>query len=110
MGLALGFAIGWWFWPVEYTNTAPNALHQAYRDDYILMIATAYEIDGRDLQQARSQLELLDPQDPAAPVIELAERLASAGGSDEDIACLARLAWALRSLPPTPTPHLEGQS
>lgn len=110
VGLALGFAIGWWLWPVEYTNTAPNALHRAYRDDYILMVATAYEIDGRNLQRAQARLELLDSQDPAAPVIELAERLANTGASSEDVTRLARLAWALRSLTPAPTPHPEGQS
>ena len=113
-GLALGFAIGWRFWPVEYTNTAPDVLRRDYRDDYIVMVATTYQVDAYQpstggVEQARRRLELLDPQDPAAPVIELAERIIAAGGSVEDITRLARLAWALGSLPPTLSPYLEGQ-
>jgi hypothetical protein len=107
-GLALGFAVGWWLWPVQYTNTAPNVLRQDYRDDYVVMVATAYEVEG-GVQQARERLELLDPEEPAAPVIELAERLIEAGGSAEDVGRLARLAQALEALPPTLTPYLEGR-
>jgi hypothetical protein len=107
IGLALGFAIGWWGWPVQYTNTAPDALRRDYRDDYILMVATAYEIDNGDIEQAQRRLGLLAPEDPTAPVIRLAEKLAEAGGSSKDITRLARLAWALDSLPPRLTPHPE---
>ena len=109
LGLALGFAVGWWLWPVQYTNTAPDVLRRDYRDDYIVMVATAYEIDSGDVEQARRRLELLDPHNPAAPVIELAERFVEAGGSAKDITRLARLARALGFLTPTLTPYLEGQ-
>jgi uncharacterized membrane protein YccC len=107
VGLLLGFVIGWWIWPVQYTNTAPNVLRQDYRDDYVVMIATAYEAEG-DLDQARERLRSLDPQVPTAPVVELAERLVEVGGSAEDIAYLARLAWALGVLPPALTSYLDG--
>ena len=108
MGLALGFAAGWWLWPVQYTNTAPNVLRQDYHDDYVVMVATAYEVEG-DLEQARERLKLLDPEEPAAPVIKLAERLLEVSGSAEDVTHLARLAWALGATTPTLTPYLEGQ-
>ena len=91
IGLALGLAVGWWFWPVQYTNTAPDVLRQDYRDDYITMVATAYEIE-KDLQLS-----------------DLAERLVEAGGSAADIARLQRLAWALGALTPTATPYLGDQ-
>jgi hypothetical protein len=107
-GLALGFAIGWWLWPVQYTNTAPDVLRRDYRDDYVVMVATAYEVE-KDLDQARQRLRLLDPQEPAAPVVELANRLVEVGGAAEDVTRLARLAWALGTLTPTLTPYLEGQ-
>ena len=107
IGLALGLAVGWWFWPVQYTNTRPDVLRQDYRDDYITMVATAYEIE-QDLQLARARLELLDPDAPSAPVTDLAERLVEAGGSAMDIARLQRLAWELGTLTPTATPYLEG--
>jgi hypothetical protein len=107
-GLALGFAVGWWLWPVQYTNTAPAVLRQDYHDDYVVMVATAYRVE-MDLEQARERLSLLDPEDPAAPVVELAERLVEANGSVEDINCLAHLAWTLGAITPTLTPYLEGQ-
>ncbi len=106
IGLALGFAIGWGLWPVQYTNTAPDVLRQDYRDDYVLMTATAYQVDG-DLARARERLALLDPVHPAGPAIELAGRLVESGGDPADIARLARLAWALGSLPAALTPYLE---
>ena len=108
VGLMLGFAIGWWIWPVQYTNTAPDVLRQDYRDDYVVMVATAHEVE-QDLEQTLNRLKLLDPEEPAAPVLELAERLVEAGGSAEDITYLARLAWALGNLPPTLTPYLDGR-
>jgi predicted Co/Zn/Cd cation transporter (cation efflux family) len=108
VGLMLGFAIGWWIWPVQYTNTAPDVLRQDYRDDYVVMVATAHEVE-QDLEQARTRLNLLDPEEPSAPVVELAERIVEVGGSAEDIAYLVRLAWALGSLPPTLTPYLDGR-
>ncbi len=99
VGLALGFVVGWWLWPVKYTNTAPSMLRQDYHDDYIVMIASAYEVDG-DLEQARERLILLSPGEPAAPVVELAERIIEADGNLEDIYRLAYLAAAFE--PPTP--------
>jgi hypothetical protein len=108
MGVALGLAIGW-LWPVQYTNTAPAALRWDHRDEYVLMIATAYEVEG-DLEQARARLALLDPADPAAPVIELARRLIEAGGSAQDVGHLVRLAWALGGITPELVPYLEAQS
>ena len=108
IGLALGLAVGWWLWPVQYTNTAPNVLRQDYRDDYITMVATAYDID-KDLQLARARLALLEPDVLSAPVTELAERLVEAGGSAADIVRLQRLAGALRAQTPAATPHQGDQ-
>jgi hypothetical protein len=108
IGLALGFAIGWWLWPVQYTNTAPSVLRRDYRDDYVLMVATAYALDDGNLERAQERLKLLDPENPAAPAVELAEKLVRAGGSQEDITRLARLASALGAVTPALAPYLEG--
>lgn len=107
-GLALGFIVGWGLFPVQYTNTFPSVLRQDYRDDYIIMVATAYHMEG-DLEQARARLELLDAGNPVGPVIELAERLIEVGGSGDDITRLAHLAWALESITPRLIPYLERQ-
>ena len=108
IGLVLALAIGWWLWPVQYTNTAPDVLRQDYHDDYVVMVATAYEVDG-DLEQVRTCLELLDPEEPTVPLVELAERLVQANGSREDITRLANLAQALGALSPALVPYVEGQ-
>jgi uncharacterized membrane protein YccC len=107
VGLALGVAIGWWIWPVTYTNTSPVALREDYRDDYVLMTATAYQA-RQDLEQARSRLERLTSEEPAALVIALAERLTEADGSRQEIGRLVRLAHALGVTDPALAPYLEG--
>ena len=106
VGGAIGVAIGWWLWPVTYTNTSPTALREDYRDEYVLMTATAYEVEG-DRERARERLALLDSEEPSAPVVGLAQRLIEQGGSEEDIARLARLAQALDATTPTLRSYLH---
>jgi hypothetical protein len=102
-----GFAAGWWVWPVQYTNTAPDALHQSYRDQYVLMTATAFEADG-DFTRAVERLRTIAPEAPTFPVVRLAEQLIEEDAGPDEIARLARLAQALGSLPSTLAPYLEG--
>jgi len=98
--------IGWWLWPVTYTNTSPSALREDYHDEYVLMVATAYEVEG-DREKARERLTLLDSEDPSAPVVRLAQRLIEQGGSEEDVARLARLAQSLDATTPALMPYLQ---
>ena len=88
IGLALGFAIGWGVWPVEYTNTA------------------AYTVDG-DLALATERMRRLNPTDPSAPVVALAERLIAGGENPQDVAHLSRLAYDLGARTPILTPYLR---
>lgn len=108
LGLVLGISIGWLLWPVTYTNTSPDMLREDYRDDYVLMIATAYQVD-EDLKEARSRLAVLNAHRPAAPVVDLAERLIENGGREEDLRRLARLARALGATNPALRPYMRGQ-
>jgi hypothetical protein len=105
LGLGVGIAIGWWLWPVTYTNTAPDALRDDYHDDYVLMVAATYEVE-QDVREARSRLRSLNHDDPLAPVLKLRRRLIAAGGGKADIARLTDLAQALgagdASLTPAP--------
>lgn len=113
IGAAVGLAFAWWLWPVTYTNTTPAVLRQEFQDEYILIIATAYEAEG-DLTGAHQRLSQLDAEEPAAPVRELAERLKRGPGRDEDILRLTHLIQALEldieadatDLPPPS--HLQG--
>jgi hypothetical protein len=106
-GVALGLLVGWVVWRVEYTNTAPEQLRQDYRDDYILMVAAAYQVEG-NLGAARDRLGLLDADDPAQPVVDLTERLIAAGGRPSDIEMLVDLADGLGAVTAPMVPYLEG--
>jgi hypothetical protein len=109
-GLGLGLYIGWVAAPVKYVDTAPNSLQRAFKDDYILMIATAYAGDG-DLAAARAHLATLGFTDPAAAVTAAAQRLSAAGLPATDQQRLSALAQALRAPPlPSPTPAAPSET
>jgi hypothetical protein len=98
IGLAAGLYYGWVIAPVRYVDADPASLHPAFKDDYVLMIATAYAGDG-NLDAARAALARLGFAEPAAAVTASAERLAAAGLPRADQARLAALAAALAAVP-----------
>jgi hypothetical protein len=104
----LGIAIGWWLWPVQLAGTSPANLRRDFRDDYIVMVATAYEADG-DLQAALDRLARVDATNPARSAVALMDRLTEAGGNAEDIARLERLTAALGGPPDTRGPSAQRQ-
>ena len=108
VGVVLGLLVGWGIWPVSYTNTVPAQLRQGERNDYVLMVAAAYQVEG-DLREAERRLSLLDPDRPAQLAVDLAEQLMEGGGRPGDIAMLVRLADALGAATPVMIPYLEGQ-
>ncbi|MFQ6102032.1 MAG: hypothetical protein ACE5OS_12485 [Anaerolineae bacterium] len=46
VGLLLGLAIGWWWWPVEWTNSTPGNLRPDFQSDYVLWVAEQYTATG----------------------------------------------------------------
>jgi hypothetical protein len=108
-GLAVALAIGWWLAPAQLANSDPSALHPDYRDEYVLMIAAAYEVE-QDIELVKERLLLLNPESVADPLLELAERRAQAGNDEEEVARLARLAWVLGETTPLLVPYLEDGS
>jgi hypothetical protein len=112
VGLGLGLLLTWQIWPVEYYNTDPIDLRQEYKDDYVVMIAAAYDQD-RDLGLASLRLGQLGLEDAKQSVLGLFQRYGE-GGYREETRSLAQLAYDLgvtdvALLPyiqqPTPTPH-----
>jgi hypothetical protein len=94
VGVGAGLYIGWVAAPVKYVDAGPDSLHQSYKDDYVLMIATAYAGDG-DLTAAQAALTGLGFADPAAAVAAASQRLAANGLPAVDQGRLATLAAAL---------------
>lgn len=72
-GFILALFITWVIWPVEYTNADPSDLRSSYKEDYIRMISTAYQMDG-NLVRAQSRLAQLKLGNPAQVVNTLAAR------------------------------------
>ncbi len=107
LGVTLGLLIGWALWPVQYTNTAPAQLRQDYRNDYILMVAAAYQVE-KNPDVARERLAQLDPAQPTRPLVELTETLIAQSGRPSDIQMLVRLAEALGATTPAMKPYLGG--
>ena len=98
LGLGLGLYGGWVLAPVEYTDTTADTLQQVYKDDYVLMLATAFAADG-DLATAQAGLASLGLTDPAAALQATADRLEAAGYPEQDLQRLAALAAALGEAP-----------
>ncbi len=107
LGIALGLLVGWVLWPVQYTNTAPAQLRQDYRNDYILMVAAAYRVEG-NTDAALDRLARLDPEQPTRPLVELTETLIAQNGRPGDISMLVQLAEALGAATPAMWPYLGG--
>ncbi len=93
-GVGLGLYVGWVLAPVEYVDTAPNTLQQVYKDDYLLMLATAYAGDG-DLAAARAGLSGLGLTEMQTALSATAGRLEAAGHPAQDLARLQSLSEAL---------------
>ncbi|HSQ39369.1 MAG TPA: hypothetical protein VLM78_04350, partial [Anaerolineales bacterium] len=45
LGLILGLMVGWWLWPVEYTDAVPAILKQQYQEEYLRMAVDSYRIN-----------------------------------------------------------------
>src|SRR5947209_2424347 len=101
-GAGLGLYIGWVAAPVQYVDTDPSSLQSAFKDDYVLMIATTYAGDG-NLAAARAQLAELGFADAAAAVSASNARLTAAGLPDADRQRMAALAQALATSASSPT-------
>lgn len=94
IGIALGLGYAWMFQPVQYTNTSPAGLRSDYKDQYRIMIASAYTADD-DLLRARARLALLKDPDPYRMLAEQAQRALAQGLPMEEARALGILAIAL---------------
>lgn len=101
LGIMLGILFAWVISPVEYVDTAPESLTNEFKDQYRVLIASAYVANG-DLVRAKARLELLDEADIYLVVAEQAQQMLAEGGSVEEAQALGRLALALGQEIPQP--------
>ena len=90
-GLLLGWLIiGWWLWPVQWTNTAPWHLHREHQKTYIGLVAENFWWT-KDIHHAREALAGWDDE----AVTELLATMERESSSPETRQQLAALAEAL---------------
>src|SRR5512147_2677318 len=94
VGIGLGLAVGWYVWPVTYTESAPTRMRQDWKDEAIWMAAQAFAYD-RDLEAAQARLRPLGSDDLGALVLDRAERAQQQNWPTYQITHLVRLAAAL---------------
>lgn len=104
-GLGLGVVIGWYVWPVTYTEAVPNRMGASWKDESIWMAAQAFAYD-RDLEAAQARLRPLGSDDPGTLVLERTTRAIQQNLPPMQIAYLARLAAALGARSPSTDVYL----
>ena len=104
LGAGLGLYLGWVVWPTEFTNANPAVLQEAYRQDYALMTAAAYAVDG-DLTAAEKRVDDLGT-DGRTYFFSFTLDTILRGDNETEIRQLVRLAADLGFSSPAMTPYL----
>ena len=96
LGVGLGLFLGWVAWPTQYEDADPTLLAEAYRHDYVVMVAAAYSADG-DIQTASQRLRAawLDSPDPLRDYLAFTVEAILDNGLEQDLRHLVRLATDL---------------
>ena len=118
LGLVVGLVVlGWWAWPVQWTNADPSDLRLSHKDAYLQLVAESYALSGNS-EFARARLEALkkpEEQDvDLSAMIEAAAQIRGEAGKAEDAIRLRRLVTTL-NLPvagttPQPTARPTSQA
>jgi len=101
-GVVLGLVmLGWWLWPVEWTDAVPADLREDQQEAYILTVAQAYELNG-NVALARQRLSSFD-EGAAGTILWQAVRRLTREGKVPDAQQLTRLGSDLGLESGTPT-------
>lgn len=91
VGLLIGWwVIGWWLWPVQWTNALPSDLRAAERDQYLAMVAESYAA-GRNADLAKERLKSWSAEDLAKHLANLQARAGVGAPQAAQVAALAEL-------------------
>lgn len=97
-GIAIGVYAGWEQFPVEYTNSSLAALAPWFQDEYTVMVAEGYQVDG-DVNAALTRLQSLNKENVFDYVQNLTERYISQSNVP-NITPMVALAEAMGRLTP----------
>ena len=98
--------VGWYVWPVTYTESAPTRLRQDWKDEAIWMAAQAFAYD-RDLEAAQARLRPLGSDDLGESGVGACRQSHRAKLVRQQIANLARLAAAFGARSERTDPYLN---
>jgi len=102
LGIGLALLIGWQLLPVQRANSSPALLRHDYQEEYLRLIAIAYQVDG-DLALAQQRLAELPPDS----LVNVTERWIAQGKSEAILIPLAQLARDLGVSTPGMQPYLQ---
>ena len=99
IGLAAGLVYGWVIHPAQVGNTTLDTLRSDYKADYVLMVSETY-LASADLDQAKKDLEAIDPANPLRAVQTGLITAQSLGYPTDDLQMMAQLEAALSAASP----------
>lgn len=83
VGALVGLAVlGWWLWPVEWTDALPADLREDQQEAYMLTVAQAYDLNG-DAALARQRLSSFDEGVAGTIILQTARALDREGKATE---------------------------
>lgn len=106
LGVMLGLLLGWQVFPVEYSNSPSTALRQDYQNEYTVMVAEGYLIDG-NANGAFDRLRMLQVDNIPLHVQTVTESYITNSRSLEEIRALVALSEALGRLTPIMEPYRQ---
>jgi hypothetical protein len=96
-GAGIGLYLGWGPLPLQFLNSPASALGERYKEEYTVMIAAGYLVDG-DAMGAVERLRMLNVDNVPAYVQEVTERYITHSRDVNDIYYLVALSEGLGRL------------
>ncbi len=108
-GMLVGwFVLGYWLFPIRYTQVYPNELHTDARNEYFQMVAEGYALTG-DRIRAAQRLQYWNVDDELPRVIN-ARIQSMESGDPEEAESLRRMAEELHLTQTTAIPKAPSQT
>jgi hypothetical protein len=108
IGLLIGWwVIGWWLWPVQWTNAVPADLRAAERDQYLAMVAESYAAT-RNADLARERVKWWSSEALGQHLVNLQARAGANTPQAAQVQALAELVGTARPGGPGPQTPAKG--